>query len=1050
VDDPNYWRRRLAEAEKKERSGDFFEALSLRTSLVEDWTEHQNTRGLTGFAEFDFLILDRLAGMLHEIDQNKEALKLLTICLEKAIENHDSNAEIYFSCRGIHCCVALLDFASASHRMNAILPSHGDFDGRFPESLVSDVLIMISDQDNREYMGNLRVSVLTVLARLWAARGRLKAADCFLTKAREISAPLPKQILDPWELRLFQAEVRLDAGDFEGAIELTGSPDDQECPDRICRCATLLGGALKLEGKYTEAVGMLRDAVARLKGHRSAARINDIASLNRQLFHALVLLNRLNEAEKVLMRLKESGVLENRDFLHLQEVLEGRRGVIFHGTRGEATAKDILDNESRQFEAESIEFPRLLAAESLDSPQRTVERVRTEWARLANAIMSSLRGYELRLLYFDQEPSLPTSGGSLVQVSYSASLNLIHICVFDAEGQAVVNTSELEISHCKENDLKELKTLVIEHVANPKQMPPKVEQVIAEKACLVTGHLYGPRNALVWLVFLKQLLKEIDSTYLQAKFYYLLGLTAFHLNRASEAITYARKAGETFNQLNLLPDFWASNRLETWTLLQFSPRETQRINETQARAEAASSRMESMMSFEDRDYYRLNKWNLSDELVLSLLSRHPSPPSGRKAVKLAEEALQIRLNARLKGYAASPTSDSAPDNEQLEAARQFSLDYNPLLRGKIRRIWIPQNTAIIIFFLLPDKLETAVIHLGGANFLPPRSINRQQLWQLTGDALADFQSSTESWRELDDSEKPLELADALGIPQIVESLPKRVDRLYILPEGFLFQVPFAGLPLDSGQPLVQRFRLTIVTELNWLIRNCGRFEPQLQALGVHVGSTQVKAPDGSDYKELSNAMAETGTMANAFHHVKQSTGAKLEVTSALSNSAVVHFACHGEFYPENPLSSALILEDDLLTAAEISSMNLEATATVILASCWGGNLAVNSASVLGLPTAFLAAGCDTVSASLWRVPDREIAELFGTFYCHELRKRPFDIGFSENLGDQEVLDHIAPRAWAGYVTYAKGLPTNPWGKVSHWVRRTLARPRNPLVADSLH
>jgi len=74
-------------------------------------------------------------------------------------------------------------------------------------------------------------------------------------------------------------------------------------------------------------------------------------------------------------------------------------------------------------------------------------------------------------------------------------------------------------------------------------------------------------------------------------------------------------------------------------------------------------------------------------------------------------------------------------------------------------------------------------------------------------------------------------------------------------------------------------------------------------------------------------------------------------------------------------------EDGLLTAEDVSGMDLLATELVVLSACETGLGDVQvGEGVLGLRRSFMLAGARTLIMSLWSVPDRQTKELMLDFY----------------------------------------------------------------------
>lgn len=170
---------------------------------------------------------------------------------------------------------------------------------------------------------------------------------------------------------------------------------------------------------------------------------------------------------------------------------------------------------------------------------------------------------------------------------------------------------------------------------------------------------------------------------------------------------------------------------------------------------------------------------------------------------------------------------------------------------------------------------------------------------------------------------------------------------------------------------------------------------------------------------------------------------------------VLHLATHGYFFPdpktaddsrqpsdgkqsafkisEQPmLRSGLILaggnaawqgaplpedrEDGILTAYEISQMNLANTELVVLSACETGlgDIAGNE-GVYGLQRAFKIAGAKYLIMSLWQVPDKQTSMLMTTFYKKWLTEN-MTIPEAFRAAQMELREAgFDPYQWAGFV-----------------------------------
>ena len=168
--------------------------------------------------------------------------------------------------------------------------------------------------------------------------------------------------------------------------------------------------------------------------------------------------------------------------------------------------------------------------------------------------------------------------------------------------------------------------------------------------------------------------------------------------------------------------------------------------------------------------------------------------------------------------------------------------------------------------------------------------------------------------------------------------------------------------------------------------------------------------------------------------------------------AIIHLATHGFFLPdpdqkkrennspdernaftlaEDPLlRSGVVLsganrvwtgqpsiegsEDGILTAYEISQLDLSKTELVVLSACETalGDIKGNE-GVFGLQRAFKIAGVNNMLLSLWKVPDKETAELMTAFYTYYLHGKTIRDSFTAAQKDMRA--KYKPYYWAAFV-----------------------------------
>jgi CHAT domain-containing protein len=108
-------------------------------------------------------------------------------------------------------------------------------------------------------------------------------------------------------------------------------------------------------------------------------------------------------------------------------------------------------------------------------------------------------------------------------------------------------------------------------------------------------------------------------------------------------------------------------------------------------------------------------------------------------------------------------------------------------------------------------------------------------------------------------------------------------------------------------------------------------------------------------------------------------------------------------------------EDGIVTAQEISTLNLLNTDLVVLSACQTALGDINgSEGVYGLQRAFKMAGVKKLLMSLWEVPDAETAELMQLFYSNVFKGETYYTAFRKAQLALKA-KYKDPTKWAGFV-----------------------------------
>jgi CHAT domain-containing protein len=117
---------------------------------------------------------------------------------------------------------------------------------------------------------------------------------------------------------------------------------------------------------------------------------------------------------------------------------------------------------------------------------------------------------------------------------------------------------------------------------------------------------------------------------------------------------------------------------------------------------------------------------------------------------------------------------------------------------------------------------------------------------------------------------------------------------------------------------------------------------------------------------------------------------KDKVLSALRDSQIAHFACHGYSSREDPSKSHLVLNDwqtSPLTVADLTTLNTHSSQFAYLSACHsaGSNDLSLSHESINLSSAVQLAGYSSVVGTLWQVSDQSSAEVATDVYAWMLR-----------------------------------------------------------------
>lgn len=419
--------------------------------------------------------------------------------------------------------------------------------------------------------------------------------------------------------------------------------------------------------------------------------------------------------------------------------------------------------------------------------------------------------------------------------------------------------------------------------------------------------------------------------------------------------------------------------------------------------------------------------------------------------RLAYESFQAEL------YAAHP---------ELKARRGES---PPLNLNEVAGLLPNHKTALLEYVVMQDQTYLFVITKAAATeqtsapvsiAVYPLNVKREALAGL----VTDFRQRVAE-RDLTIKNVGRRLYDLLLKP--AQQQLQGLDKLCIVPDGSLWDLPFQALLTADGRYLLEDYALFYVPSLNVLHEMMKRGSdlraraqrqtgatalkrepnarldggrPELLALGNPVLNRETLQSVGPVYRQegfapLPEAEREVNMLRQIYGRARSKvltkSAAREEVVKAeASRYSMLHFATHAILDDRNPMYSRIMFaragrsaaEDGMLEAWEIMKLDLTAD-LVVLSACQTARGRVGAGEgMVGMSWALFVAGAPSVLVSQWKVDSARTADLMINFH-RNLRSK----GGSGKpaLTKSEALREAAlkllhgpynhPAYWAGFV-----------------------------------
>jgi CHAT domain-containing protein len=341
------------------------------------------------------------------------------------------------------------------------------------------------------------------------------------------------------------------------------------------------------------------------------------------------------------------------------------------------------------------------------------------------------------------------------------------------------------------------------------------------------------------------------------------------------------------------------------------------------------------------------------------------------------------------------------------------------------------HTALVEYAVAPDSVAIILLrHEGGKPRLRSARVPLRQ--ELLHQTVGLLRRAVESGSEVAEIQR---LASRLygWLLAPLEPYLKGVRRLVLCPDGILHALPWSVLYQRSKGYLIQQFALTVAPSATlWAgahrqaaTRPHAQTRPLLIALSRFGGSN---AGVRVALRNLPGVATERKVLqrlfGNALRVLGEGEATRSRVLTQLPRASLIHFATHAVTNARIPLLSGLALAPQganrWLSGYDVLSVRLRARLTV-LSACSTAEGMLSGDGQVGLAWAFLGAGCPTVLATLWQLPDEAVPLWMEAFYRAYRAAQP--AAEASRQATLALLNHprfAHPRYWCAWCLIGSG------------------------------
>jgi CHAT domain-containing protein len=329
------------------------------------------------------------------------------------------------------------------------------------------------------------------------------------------------------------------------------------------------------------------------------------------------------------------------------------------------------------------------------------------------------------------------------------------------------------------------------------------------------------------------------------------------------------------------------------------------------------------------------------------------------------------------------------DKSIAKVEQDFGNFSKPLTLNEIQTK-MPENVQIVEYSVLADKIAVWIV-----------TKNRFELIEKKVDSTS-FSQKVREYQNLIKAKGDANLIKKIAQEFYELLIPNGLEKdkiLCLIPDKFLFRIPFVSLISPDGKYLVEEFALqnSPSSSVFTVLTENAKHKTGAEKL-LSIGNPKFNREINQNLADLPDAEIEAKEIAKNYTDSRQFIGdeaTKQNFLDSLETTEIIHFAGHFAVNEQSFEDSRMLFTEADLFASEFAGIKLPKAKLAILSACETGLEKLNSSEgAIGIYRTFLAVGTPLVLASNWKVDSAATKDLMISFH----RKRK-----SEKLPSVEAL-----------------------------------------------